>query len=1486
MPRTPLAEIVDDHIRRNLSGDPTACRRELEGERKAIRKYAARELHELLQNAVDRARASVVFARHGDRLVVGNDGKAVSIRAQTGSEPSSDFHGLCSINLSRKAAWQAIGNKGVGFKSVFASARVVQVWSEHEDHGWWGFRLRRDFGPEHAHGSMAGPMRELCAAAGGAPSFYFPELLDEAPELVQLDWVRGHELKTLVVLEELLDPEELARRFETFAETSFRFVAARYPSKRNLRVHFLAGGEPRSRLIDLEESVLGWPPDSPRSFDSPELRDLAQEAELQFAWEPERPGDEPVTPHLRVAFDPDAKGGFYWCFLPTEEPCPFPVQLHGDFLLGDDRRSLQRGSAYNRHLLGLAPPLLTEAFLELLVERGDCWQVLRPEAPWSDPLVTAVSAWLFDEAHRFVDLAEEVFGVEGEPKPRSRSCFEGFWQAVQAWEWRMAEPYKRADSRVNRVERRILAPLRQRRVCCLPVRPVPMADGPFVGAPLPDQTTLFVREARASGAQGGAEPVPAFLSRRCGVQITWWMPSPASDHQYKKHLGWQTYRWREVGVQMRSHLVGDEKGRDPTRLEVLASWRRQTAGLQDEEGQELLSFLFSALGEGQIRLEDSPGARLRVWAASDGASFERASQLRDLALVPLPVVGGGWLPAMRCSTSRALAGVADGERWGVVDRERMPAGELQDRVLRVLGVWPSIPLVLDEGAADLAIRPSELDAERAGRLLQEVADHLDAYREAFPLGLAPALTRTPWFPVGDRQVAPSTLWRLRAGDTRDYGEVPVLAGSGLPDELLEAFGVYPIVQRRKVDRVRDHHLPLASAKAIRALRGLRQRYPHPDLAPRPGALRRVCARLAEIVRPDDVSDLPVLASCQEEGRLRWVSLPHDPAEWVVWRASREGERWRWRFPSLWFVDLEPDAELGRDTKLARFHPRVTAHARPADAALVEDPLTRGALQDAFPILAAVAELERYGPEGVFDLELALRRWNRLRVLRGPDVYLRIDPGRAVEPATEGESRLGDVYFGDSAAEGVDVLHDVPDQPTERLAWGLQHPSRYLPEFARWLAREVFQSPRAEGSFRTVLGLVAARNEGQRDARALLTQKLKELWGLVPDDVLDMRRRCSFMSSSERQALREALTAVLLRFGELEALDPLTEPLHPGCFRRGSVSDPELTGAEVQRALQEVAPASWAVHFETRSHNLARWDEEKPRLRKRVLLAEIEREGLEHWSPARVAELREAWRQCAPDEDWLGRVAPEVWEVVRSAFPRADPELRPSDERAERILLSRPWKAPERPRPGAGLRRRPVTRGAGSAAVQETAKRRSTEAGQRERGENAELATAGREAERLWPLLHGEGAEALWRVLEDERRARGDTRSFDREALEPADLARLLRVSGPGGRDCGFDVLSLDDAGRLRRIEVKSAQPATGAVAIHLSDNELRCALEDPSAYELLVYLGFEAAYDLSRELREILGDAELLDARERLLGVDSEHALEPDGYVLWFGSGG
>jgi hypothetical protein len=97
----------------------------------------------------------------------------------------SDLHALLSLHSSSKRAQESVGNKGVGFRSVFACTDRVEVWSHASDGGWWGMLLR--------HPARFDPRPPGWTSAEAA-SFYRPEKLNGGPTK------DGLEMETLILL--------------------------------------------------------------------------------------------------------------------------------------------------------------------------------------------------------------------------------------------------------------------------------------------------------------------------------------------------------------------------------------------------------------------------------------------------------------------------------------------------------------------------------------------------------------------------------------------------------------------------------------------------------------------------------------------------------------------------------------------------------------------------------------------------------------------------------------------------------------------------------------------------------------------------------------------------------------------------------------------------------------------------------------------------------------------------------------------------------------------------------------------------------------------------------------------------------------------------------------------------------------------------------------------------------------------------------------
>lgn len=361
--------VIREHIASKcelLKGHPDTVDGHLNHEQAVTNDYLGRVLYELLQNAVDRAEKHIWINvdRSKKSLIVANDGESFGYVKRAG-EPRSDFAALCAIDTSNKAMGKSIGNKGVGFKSVWSIGNSVQILTRCASTGAWGFRLRWPFNADHLSNwndqTLATDIEQSLKAAkleqkhrGCAPSFYFPEYI-ESPSWTHPDAVTAIELENLNedaldILEGLVD--ELVSRPLIFV-SDIRMgveltlsVQSTHLEKNLSKPLFIES----SRWLRLDVDV------------------AAKETELASALK--KLGVElGRSPRLTLAFPIDAAAqaastGLVHSYLPTNQATGSFIELHGDFYLEESRKSVDfRDIHYNALLLDLAADALLKALL-------------------------------------------------------------------------------------------------------------------------------------------------------------------------------------------------------------------------------------------------------------------------------------------------------------------------------------------------------------------------------------------------------------------------------------------------------------------------------------------------------------------------------------------------------------------------------------------------------------------------------------------------------------------------------------------------------------------------------------------------------------------------------------------------------------------------------------------------------------------------------------------------------------------------------------------------------------------------------------------------------------------------------------------------------------------------------------------------------------------------------------------------------------------
>ena len=471
-----------------MSGDDAY--RDLQTEESIRRQYTARVLFELLQNALDRAESKVaVEIRDVDwgsveqALVVANDG--VPIRADpeynysnppdVQGERRPDFNALCTLHVSNKRPEESVGNKGVGFRSVFWLGDFARVWSRFsKSSGWWGMEMHLPLNhdtwqerleyPEvqRGHTEFLGSTSSQLENGAQRASFHFPLPLyaEEPPTPGDVS-----DYDTVVVVPITPGKEdELRESVETFQQRHLNFIGL-FDDRRQLNVSFDVWGNkfqkstwPSPNPEEAKRSIVYW--------ESSELQSLAEEAEHDVS----TPGAAIAWPRPEARLD-DSKPGLYG-YLPTLIESPFGIDLQGDFQLRTDRTALRLDDEtigrYNRALLRAAAELHLHAIFAHLGVPDDEFEYtwINPEAVTTVPEITSDGTprddfWQFldpgsrnsDAAQIVVDHIEDLLFSDAGVKDPDRyrqwatladaffeqqdqwplSTYDDFWRAAGNW---------------------------------------------------------------------------------------------------------------------------------------------------------------------------------------------------------------------------------------------------------------------------------------------------------------------------------------------------------------------------------------------------------------------------------------------------------------------------------------------------------------------------------------------------------------------------------------------------------------------------------------------------------------------------------------------------------------------------------------------------------------------------------------------------------------------------------------------------------------------------------------------------------------------------------------------------------------------------------------------------------------------------------------------------------------------------------------------
>jgi len=555
--------VVSDHIRDKaelISLDPRTVIGHIRQEQSVRNDYMGRAPYELLQNAIDRASSmvAIILCSETRTLTVANDGKSFSYKPQS-DDRWSDFAALCAVNSSNKPAGESIGNKGVGFRSIWEVCKQVRVASclEDNENEFWGFRLYFPFTTDNlgywddkelAH-KVKSTLDNLPGnEKGKAPSFYFPELLDNA----QLSLAGS---VTEVTLENLSDRylaqlEELLGHIE---HASLMFASHASDDKgafsKGLIAEFNINGKKSNKKLspDIESYHLV-------EVDTSELVNKDNQHFLDdINYQLKR------SPQLVLAIPKYANAvlpGLFHCYLPTELETGSCMHVQGDFYLDVSRKHIDFDeNPYNKFLLNLAAKQICDDIstgklaiplqvkCNLLVSDGPFHKLFQKWFKSGADLAELLVAIVVNASPLSFSDIEALFNVIGFYAPER--CYRGRYSTHDLLLANYIKHFSRDDL--------LIVPLSA------------IADDANAGASYPECVKLPIAPKGKSGSSGlfclskNAVTLPVQAS---GVTVTSWrFPDNMAESLKRLHI-WSEYQDAEAVIRA---IVRAQKESDETK---------------------------------------------------------------------------------------------------------------------------------------------------------------------------------------------------------------------------------------------------------------------------------------------------------------------------------------------------------------------------------------------------------------------------------------------------------------------------------------------------------------------------------------------------------------------------------------------------------------------------------------------------------------------------------------------------------------------------------------------------------------------------------------------------------------------------------------------------------------------------------------------------------------------------------------------------------
>lgn len=1052
-------------------------------ERESTKDYEGRIIFEFFQNAADRADGTVVIELKEDRLVISNDGIPFTIYEQDTEEKKSDFHSLCTIYDSSKKPGESVGNKGVGFKSVWNISQHVLIESKDEDRAF-GFEL---FSPPTVEKFEDEQIKGFIEAMDSkVPSFYLPKYFQPLDDLNVL-LPDGNQLAiatriTVHLKKESIEEtrEQIKNQISELRSTQLCFLdlLEKKPNP-NLKVFTLIDEEQVIQsderdwlIVDLRNKV-----NEPKYF---ELANRLEQVRTSYS---HTYGNLPALPNVAVAFPPknlSLKKSQVYTYLPTNIQFGFNVHVHADFVLDSSRKDVPP-SSYNQ--------LLMEIAIELFV----------------DTLLGSPHFYDYPNFHRF------LIG-EGASKIRlgnNRLHTDMIWQMF------------RTGDRLKNVLRNVYAPTQK--------WDVESYIGLFAAMrySMPDKNETWEKY---------FNKIKPFMELFCDRQIaivpigndTTFLPYPDSSENYL------FYRSEKERVKIQEDLLlgipdikvsgFEELSIDFIKKNIVTEYStlgllRSLVDVQKRDNSEEVQKRIFALG---MFMADN--ARRDASIFSNFFSTDGRKDERPLSEINVPIIGGGWFPAIRTYTNSVYAKWIDVDYFGQVDLEKCKSilsdlgvvfeKRSMEQILFQMGVWKdTLPLKWflkgQSFVFDLPWKQVPQVAEMKHIIKNSI--HQLQLINSQATAVIEELHRQSWFYLNDTGEfhAPNSIFLFKEHDRRKLHDIVKESHRREFNELYQFFGIYGVQDTFNPTKIIDQLWKMSNCA------GLNITVDHRDI------YRGLMLALSKIGVPGDlVQGLPILYKYEKVDAYRI-----DEEIWFVPTESRKisasldnelrkanfsGEMGKHFVRSLGVMVLEPEIEIVFQDGIKKL-----------------DWVSKKYIQDQMlPEFFAIAEA-RLGT--FFSRDEAIEKWEKFRIYHSDAVSMKILQDGLGDSAARLSSKANVFYssqsekeHGGSSGTGF-IAHDLP---VENIVHDINF-SKFSPP----IAEAIFDSLQLAEVLRSYMErLVLASLNGNIDIAVDFLSQL----GISKDDISRERNfiQSRLLSEEEWTLFLEMLSGVL-NVGPLE-----------------------------------------------------------------------------------------------------------------------------------------------------------------------------------------------------------------------------------------------------------------------------------------------------------------------------------------------------------------